>query len=124
MPARNWASPPKNMANGNRNCGEPLVPYQPARLAATMKVAPANPYRPRIEGAATGWSTTRVGTPSRAGSGAPLTDPPSCVWRSERATATTPFLALRFHFTGHMTHDEAPKQHQQNRLPPRRTAVP
>ena len=38
-------------------------PYQPARLAATIMVGAEKPKRPRIEGAAIGWSTTRVCSP-------------------------------------------------------------
>jgi hypothetical protein len=41
---------------GNRKLGVVLPPYQPARLAATTKVAAAKPNSPRIEGAATGCS--------------------------------------------------------------------
>src|SRR3954447_9327142 len=58
--AANWATPPKNAAKGNRYCGEVLVPYQPARCAATMNVAPAKPKSPRIDGGAIGCSTTRL----------------------------------------------------------------
>src|SRR5690242_11591707 len=60
MPARNCARPPNTAANGNRNSPDRLVPYQPARVAATMNVAAAKPYRPRIAGGAIGWTTNRV----------------------------------------------------------------
>src|SRR5262245_52488197 len=54
-PAVNWASPPRTAANGNRNRGDVVVlPYQPARFAATMNVAPAKLKRPSTLGAATG----------------------------------------------------------------------
>src|ERR687888_1603219 len=63
MPARNCARPPNIAANGARASGELGVPHQPARFDATMNVAPANPARPRIEGAAIGWRNTRVPNP-------------------------------------------------------------
>src|SRR5579875_2763129 len=68
MPARNCASPPKTAANGNMYTSEVALPYQPARLAATMKVAPAKPNRPRIDGAAIGCRNTRVCDRQAAGS--------------------------------------------------------
>src|SRR3954470_7710811 len=60
MPAMNCATPPNAAANGNRKVGDLVSPYQPARFAATMKVADAKPNSPRIDGAAIGWRTTRV----------------------------------------------------------------
>jgi len=54
IPARNWANPPKIAAKGNRYSDVAEVPNQWAIFAATMKVAPARPYRPRIDGAAIG----------------------------------------------------------------------
>src|ERR671929_159987 len=63
MPAMNCATPPNIAANGARASGELGVPHQPARFDATMNVAPANPARPRIEGAAIGCRKTRVATP-------------------------------------------------------------
>src|SRR5919204_4589125 len=53
-------------ANGASASGDFGVPHQPARLEATMKVAPAKPARPRIEGAAIGCRKTRAG--NRSGS--------------------------------------------------------
>jgi hypothetical protein len=38
--------------------------------------------QPTIEGAPTGWSTTRVWTLSHSPSGVPLTDPACCAWCS------------------------------------------
>src|ERR687887_831584 len=64
MPARNCASPPNMAANGARASGEAGVPHQPARFEATINVAPANPARPRIDGAAIGCRNTRAGKPS------------------------------------------------------------
>src|ERR671937_2936113 len=64
MPARNWARPPNMAANGASASGDFGVPHQPARFEATMKVAPANPARPRIYGAAIGCRNTRAGKPS------------------------------------------------------------
>lgn len=56
IPARNCATPPKTAANGARYRGEVVwFPYQPARLAATMNVAPAKPNSPRMDGGAIGW---------------------------------------------------------------------
>src|ERR671936_1885840 len=63
MPAMNCASPPNIAANGARASGDFGVPHQPARLEATMNVAPANPARPRIDGAAIGCRKTRVPNP-------------------------------------------------------------
>src|SRR5919198_4553017 len=63
MPARNCASPPNMAANGASASGDFGVPHQPARFDATMKVAPANPARPRIDGAAIGCRNTRVPNP-------------------------------------------------------------
>src|SRR5919204_701639 len=63
IPAMNCASPPNIAANGASASGDFGVPHQPARFDATMKVAPANPARPRIEGAAIGCRTTRVPNP-------------------------------------------------------------
>jgi hypothetical protein len=60
MPATNCARPPNVAANGNRKMPEVVVPNHPAMLAATMKVAPANPNSPRIDGAAIGCRNTRV----------------------------------------------------------------
>src|SRR5581483_11914619 len=57
--ARNWANPPKIIAKGNKYDALPAPPYHPARLAATMNVAPANPYRPKIDGAAMGCKLMR-----------------------------------------------------------------
>src|ERR1700754_1144709 len=57
MPARNWAMPPAVRAKGNRTSWVSVLPYQPAMLAATMKVAAAKPNSPRMDGAATGDST-------------------------------------------------------------------
>src|SRR5881398_1134377 len=54
MWARNCARPPNMAANGASTRPEVGVPHQPARLDATMKVAPAKPKRPRIDGAAIG----------------------------------------------------------------------
>jgi hypothetical protein len=52
-------------ANGNRKSGDVVVlPYQPARFDATMKVAAAKPKRPRTLGAATGCRKIRAGIPS------------------------------------------------------------
>src|SRR5919206_1406705 len=59
MPARNCATPPNASANGHSSPGVFALPYHPARCAATANVAAANPYRPRIDGAAIGCSTTR-----------------------------------------------------------------
>jgi hypothetical protein len=66
MPARNWARPPNIAANGASASPDVGVPHHPAMFEATMNVAPAKPKRPRTDGAAIGWSTTRVPTPSRA----------------------------------------------------------
>src|SRR5919198_6245186 len=66
MPARNWASPPNIAANGASASPDSGVPHQPARLEATMNVAPAKPARPRIDGAAIGCRNTRAGKPSRS----------------------------------------------------------
>src|ERR671935_1069385 len=63
MPAMNCARPPNMAAKGANASGELGVPHQPARFDATMNVAPANPARPRIEGAAIGWRNTRVPNP-------------------------------------------------------------
>src|ERR671933_348447 len=63
MPARNCAKPPNMAANGASASGDCGVPHQPARFDATMKVAPANPARPRIEGAAIGCRKTCVPNP-------------------------------------------------------------
>src|ERR671937_175248 len=63
IPAMNCARPPNMAAKGASASGELGVPHQPARFDATMKVAPANPARPRIEGAAIGCRTTRVPNP-------------------------------------------------------------
>src|SRR4051794_25314590 len=60
IPARNCARPPNVAANGKRTAGPAGPPYQPARYAATMKVAPAKPNSPRIDGAAIGCRKTRV----------------------------------------------------------------
>src|SRR5919206_1805040 len=60
MPARNCARPPNMAAKGASASGDCGVPHQPARFDATMKVAPANPARPRIDGAAIGCRNTRV----------------------------------------------------------------
>src|SRR5438105_2660155 len=71
IPARNCARPPNMAANGASASGDFGVPHQPARLEATMNVAPAKPASPRIEGAAIGWRNTVVENPfdlsSRAG---------------------------------------------------------
>src|ERR671931_1731285 len=64
IPARNCARPPNMAANGASASGELGVPHQPARFDATTNVAPANPARPRIDGAAIGCRNTRVATPS------------------------------------------------------------
>src|ERR671934_2132673 len=71
MPARNWATPPNIAANGASASGDFGVPHQPARFDATMKVAPAKPARPRIDGAAIGCRKTRVATPFMGASGTP-----------------------------------------------------
>src|ERR687888_2635996 len=63
MPARNCASPPNMAANGASANGDFGVPHQPARLEATMNVAPAKPASPRIDGAAIGCRKTRVPKP-------------------------------------------------------------
>src|ERR671938_1999683 len=63
MPAMNCAKPPNMAANGASASGDCGVPHQPARFDATMKVAPANPARPRIDGAAIGCRKTRVPNP-------------------------------------------------------------
>src|ERR671922_459826 len=63
MPAMNWASPPNMAANGASASGDFGSPHQPARFEATMKVAPANPASPRIDGAAIGCRNTRVPNP-------------------------------------------------------------
>src|SRR5919201_6744365 len=60
----NCARPPNIAAKGASASGELGVPHQPARFDATMKVAPANPASPRIDGAAIGCRTTRVPNPS------------------------------------------------------------
>src|SRR5689334_23456748 len=52
--------PPAATANGKINSGDFAFPYQPTRLAVTMKVPAANPYRPRIDGAAIGCKKTRA----------------------------------------------------------------
>src|SRR3954470_20398334 len=59
--------PPNAAANGNRYWADVGLPYQPARLAATMKVAPEKPNSPRTDGAAIGETTNRVrsSTPAR-----------------------------------------------------------
>jgi hypothetical protein len=52
-------------ANGNRKSGDVVVlPYHPARFAATMKVAAPKPKRPRTLGAATGCRKILAGIPS------------------------------------------------------------
>src|ERR687888_644955 len=66
IPARNWARPPNIAANGASASPDVGVPHQPAMFDATMKVAPAKPKRPRIDGAAIGCRKTRVATPSLA----------------------------------------------------------
>lgn len=43
-----------NAAKGNRKVGAALSPHHPARFEDTTNVAAAKPYRPRIDGAATG----------------------------------------------------------------------
>jgi len=60
MPAANWARPPKKAANGKtyRSVFDP--PYHPAMWAATISVAPADPNRPRMDGAAIGCRKTVV----------------------------------------------------------------
>src|SRR5919198_1036645 len=63
MPAMNCAKPPNMAAKGASASGECGVPHQPARFDATMKVAPANPASPRIDGAAIGCRTTCVPNP-------------------------------------------------------------
>src|SRR5919201_888480 len=63
MPARNCARPPNIAAKGANARGDCGVPHQPARFEATMKVAPANPASPRIDGAAIGCRKTRVPNP-------------------------------------------------------------
>src|SRR5919198_3083299 len=63
MPAMNCAKPPNMAAKGASASGELGVPHQPARFEATMKVAPANPASPRIDGAAIGCRNTRVPNP-------------------------------------------------------------
>src|ERR671938_1772303 len=63
MPARNCASPPNIAANGASASPDWGVPHHPARFDATMKVAPAKPARPRIDGAAIGCNITRVAKP-------------------------------------------------------------
>src|ERR671937_2736354 len=63
MPAMNCATPPNIAANGANASGDFGVPHQPARFDATMKVAPAKPASPRIDGAAIGWRKTRVAKP-------------------------------------------------------------
>src|SRR5918911_2913367 len=63
IPAMNCATPPNIAANGASASGDFGVPHQPARFEATMKVAPAKPASPRIDGAAIGWRKTRVPKP-------------------------------------------------------------
>src|SRR6185312_15851484 len=65
IPAVNWATPPRMAANGNRKSGDVVVlPYHPARFAATMKVAAPKPKSPSTLGAATGWRKILAGIPS------------------------------------------------------------
>src|SRR3954452_3723740 len=59
IPASSCATPPNASANGHSSPVDFEFPYQPARCAATANVAAAKPYRPRIDGAATGCNTTR-----------------------------------------------------------------
>src|ERR1700754_2164627 len=56
----NCASPPAVRAKGKSVKGVAAVPYQPARLAETMKVAAAKPNSPSTDGAATGVSVILV----------------------------------------------------------------
>src|ERR1043165_4544953 len=68
--------PPAATANGKINSGDFAFPYQPTRLAVTMKVPAANPYRPRIDGAAIGCRKTRAWSRhSRSSPLAPLVVP-------------------------------------------------
>src|SRR5689334_25426423 len=63
-PAVNWATPPRMAANGDRKRGDVVVQtYQPPRVDATMKRAPAKPKRPNALAAATGWRKIRAGIP-------------------------------------------------------------
>src|SRR5579862_9992661 len=80
IPARNWASPPNIAANGARTIPDVGVPHQPATLEATMKVAPANPARPRIDGAAIGCKNTR-GRANTSAAHAPSSVPANAVAR-------------------------------------------
>src|SRR5919206_2922777 len=63
IPAMNCARPPNIAANGASASGEVGVPHQPARFDATMKVAPAKPASPRIDGGAIGCRKIRVPKP-------------------------------------------------------------
>src|ERR1700754_898046 len=71
MAARSSAIPPAARAKGKRISGGSAGAYQPARLAATKKVAAAKPNSPRMDGAATGNSAMAVwsrGFPHSGGS--------------------------------------------------------
>src|ERR1700754_4638061 len=75
MAARSSAIPPAARAKGKRISGGSAGAYQPARLAATKKVAAAKPNSPRMDGAATGNSAMAVwsrGFPHSGGSPADL----------------------------------------------------
>src|SRR5947199_10819788 len=52
--------PTAEVANGKISSGDFPLPYQPTWCAVTMNVATANPYKPRIDGAAIGWRNTRA----------------------------------------------------------------
>src|SRR5437764_12907708 len=91
----NCASPPNIAANGARASGDVGVPHQPARLDATMNVAPANPARPRMDGAAIGCKKTRVATPFM---GASRTPAEAICRRSSIVLIATPFVSDRFFY--------------------------
>src|SRR3954451_4677856 len=85
IPATNCARPPNIAANGARIRPDAGDPHQPAMFDATMKVAPANPARPRTEGAATGGRKTRGGAKPSAQSAA--SEPASAVLRRSSSVA-------------------------------------
>src|SRR5919204_402464 len=92
MPAMNCARPPNMAANGASASGDCGVPHQPARFDATMKVAPANPARPRIDGAAIGCRNTRVPNPfDDSGTPAAAAPPLSCVGCERRPALDSVF---------------------------------
>src|SRR5919204_1562538 len=92
MPAMNCARPPNMAAKGASASGELGVPHQPARFDATMKVAPANPASPRIDGAAIGCRNTRVPNPfDDSGTPAAAAPPLSCVGCERRPALDSVF---------------------------------